>query len=128
MFKCIFEPRRLTTLQKIQSHVDMLWQLRHRNVLTCYGYAGTKGIGDYGAIVYPVSTWLLTIYYANGIQWRGNGDSRRTLSTKPLPLRRTRMVCDCPVKNQVSHARSFWMWLALFSIFIIVNSQSFMEI
>jgi len=77
---------------KIQSHVDMLWQLRHRNVLTCYGYAGTKGIGDYGEIVYP---------------WRGNGDSRRTLSTKPPPLRRTRMFLDVASAIQYLHNRQF---------------------
>jgi hypothetical protein len=43
-------------LQKIQHLVSTLWPLSHPNVLPCYGYAETKGFGDYGAIISHVST------------------------------------------------------------------------
>jgi hypothetical protein len=40
---------------KIQHLVTTLCPLSHPNVLPCYGYAKTKGFGDYGAIISAVS-------------------------------------------------------------------------
>jgi hypothetical protein len=116
------------TPKKIRGLVEKLWTLRHPNVLPCYGYAETKGFGDYGAIISPVSTCHLKIHCANGIQWRENGDSKRYLFTDPPPLQRVGMVRNHLLKGHISHPCSSMTWLKVFSICIIATSLSFTEI
>jgi hypothetical protein len=51
----LFSEGKLISIQKIKRELGTWWSLRHPNVLPCMGYVEAECLGEYGAIVSPVS-------------------------------------------------------------------------